>query len=356
MKIPALGVFNKLGLSEDKFKKELIRFHESGMTVRDLQHRFGIGYNTVCRYFKRFGIKTIMHGMLYRMNGFKTDEDFKREVARLYHEEKLPLKEVARRMRTTYVSMQGYFLSHKIDTRSTSEYVRLADEDIVLTNVEQEIISGGLLGDGSIFLKKYSAYFSYACKHRSVVDDLAVRLSRLHPTIRKRQYFDERTKKTYTCFLLSTHSYPSFLKLRQKWYPNGKKIIPNDIMLTPETCYWWYLGDGSSGNSSLTLFTNGFQKQDVDRISKLMPNTCQVCLNRKQQPIILITKIQERVKFLSFIGKCRHPVYNQRWVIQKRSGPILDFCCPKEGSVVKDYVCKRYYAYQNGRWTFNGIY
>ena len=42
----------------------------------------------------------------------------------------------------------------------------------------------------------------------------------------------------------------SWKELRQKWYPNGKKIVPTDLVLTPETLAYWYMDDGTANTRS----------------------------------------------------------------------------------------------------------
>lgn len=65
-----------------------------------------------------------------------------------------------------------------------------------------------------------------------------------------------------------THTNPFFTQLRRKWYPNGKKIIPIDLVLTPLTIAVWFWDDGSNNveNRSCCFCTNGFTKSDINII------------------------------------------------------------------------------------------
>jgi hypothetical protein len=58
------------------------------------------------------------------------------------------------------------------------------------------------------------------------------------------------------------------LPYRQRWYPQGIKIIPKDFKITPLSLYHWYIGDGSffqdHRERKIILYTNGFTKEDVD--------------------------------------------------------------------------------------------
>jgi hypothetical protein len=72
-----------------------------------------------------------------------------------------------------------------------------------------------------------------------------------------------------------TKFYIEFGTLKNKWYPEGKKIVPGDIELTPECVANWYLGDGSITQSkkkyfAIRLHTNGFPHNDVIFLSDLL--------------------------------------------------------------------------------------
>jgi len=46
-------------------------------------------------------------------------------------------------------------------------------------------------------------------------------------------------------YRLCTKSYQELKDLRERWYPNGVKKVPDDIKLTPSTLFNWFVGDGS---------------------------------------------------------------------------------------------------------------
>jgi hypothetical protein len=68
------------------------------------------------------------------------------------------------------------------------------------------------------------------------------------------------------------------MQIKQRWYPNGKKIIPKDLVLAPITVMNWYLGDGSSHISSYRnmyaqLSTQGFCDEGVEQLGDLLKIT-----------------------------------------------------------------------------------
>jgi hypothetical protein len=194
---------------------------------------------------------------------------------------------------------------------------------------ELEIINGLLLGDGHIELNyssknDYSASLVYTCKHKEVLELLAKDLKRFNPKIYFKKY------KTGNCFnygyRLITHQFKELLDLRNKWYQEtlngGIKFIPKDINLTPLTCYWWYLGDGSI-TKTIILCTHSFTNQDVDfLISKLPLHAVRSYAKKYNKDPMLVGKypiisVSPHKKFLEYIGPCLHRNYIYKWTKPK---------------------------------------
>jgi len=76
------------------------------------------------------------------------------------------------------------------------------------------------------------------------------------------------SKEVYKCgpsFRFYTITHSVFKDLRQKWYPAGKKIIPKDIVLSPQILAHWHVQDGTNNQAkkSLILATDCFTKSDT---------------------------------------------------------------------------------------------
>jgi len=151
-----------------------------------------------------------------------------------------------------------------------------------LTELQKNFLDGLLLGDASIV---------YAVKNKSIFPRLT--LSRKEedkdylfwqyetfkdfygtgPTAKK--CFDKRTEKEYYQYHLQTKSGIIFAEYHKRWYPSGVKIIPKELKITPLLLLVWFLDDGCIVNSSkngltLKLSTNGFSKDDVLFLAKLL--------------------------------------------------------------------------------------
>lgn len=79
----------------------------------------------------------------------------------------------------------------------------------------------------------------------------------------------------------STLTHPDIVEQAKRWYPNGKKIVPLDVRITPTSLLLWYLGDGSISKMGVSFFirlaTCGFTPEDVENI--LIPKLSVLGLN-----------------------------------------------------------------------------
>lgn len=311
--------------TEEKFRQALNNLHHvQNLTQSEIADHLRMGTTSIYRYFQKFSIKARIFTRLFERIGFDSDADFCDLVAHMYHIDKLNLKEIGEVWGASYLAIRTYFELHKIKTRSPSESLALNAKEVTIPQEQQEIINGMLLGDGHIELKKryISAALGYACNYSSILESIRENL----PCLR----FNPKLVKTQTGYRLMSQSYMTFTRMREKWYPNGQKIVPRDIELTPTTCYWWYLGDGSSANNSLKLYPLSFSLDDVEFLASKMPIRTHIYFVKgnkpktigKRYPYLSINKIDERMQFLEFIGRCQHPEYKRRWVVHTKRGAI----------------------------------
>jgi hypothetical protein len=150
-----------------------------------------------------------------------------------------------------------------------------------LTPFQKEVLVGGLLGDAALALGKRAIHPALKIERKltdikylewqyKCFDNLCT------PTgIRKCSSVDKRTNQTYYCCRFLTRAVPEFLPIYQQWYPDGIKIVPRNIMLTPLIAAVWFADDGyikHSGKSELilSLATDGFSYDDVVFLSSLL--------------------------------------------------------------------------------------
>jgi hypothetical protein len=139
---------------------------------------------------------------------------------------------------------------------------------VKLSKEASEFLTGELLGDASIVWgnKPTSAYYTITSKHETYLKWIEAKL--LSFRIARRGILRSYKNKYGTYWILQSKYYRDGLPiLRRLWYPKGKKVVPQDIVLTPLTVKMWFIEDGSAIISnyvkSIELATNGFREEGV---------------------------------------------------------------------------------------------
>ena len=142
--------------------------------------------------------------------------------------------------------------------------------------LNDDIFNGLMLSDGYLIgvkPNKGNSRFMLSQKesHREIVDftsnyfmDLGINHS-IRKMLEHEKYWQVK---------LSTEKNTTFTELRKFWYPEGIKIVPQSLKLTPRMISFWFMGDGNSQRTSfykgykrsvqITLFTDGFDKESVE--------------------------------------------------------------------------------------------
>lgn len=221
-------------------------------------------------------------------------------------------------------------------------------EKIILTSMQKEVLYGALLGDGSLVTHKHgtNSYFCYLSKSKQHVEYVMNYFNNYltKAGVLESDYTDKRTNKIYHRSSAKTRSNEVFTQEKYRWYLDGKKIIPNDLVLTPLTCLIWYIGDGciSHGNrtQNIKLATQCFTKEEQENI--LIPQLkdfeaslmkADISKNGEQQYFIYIPKRKIK-KFLEYIGPCPFLDYEYKWNYKE----YKNFSLPNRPEVIQEII------------------
>jgi hypothetical protein len=152
--------------------------------------------------------------------------------------------------------------------------------DILLTqsiNEEIDLIEGHLLGDGSIFITgkdcHRDATFNFSTKYQEYGEWLIANTESFAACkLRIYDIPDKRTGKSYHRVAFRTPSNKLFTELRNKWYPEGKKIVPKDLALTKELILRWYMDDGNWHEKGIYFNTQGFNPENTEFLRYKLSN------------------------------------------------------------------------------------
>jgi len=125
-----------------------------------------------------------------------------------------------------------------------------------LTDIEKEVLDGIMISDGCLTsVTAISARLSLGFKYNETIEDIKIAL----PSI---IFGPTNIVNNGLSFHNKSKMYGDLLSENKRWYVNSKKIIPNDIKITKNLCYWWFICDGHNSNENVYLCTDSFTKED----------------------------------------------------------------------------------------------
>lgn len=142
-----------------------------------------------------------------------------------------------------------------------------------LSEFQQAVLVGTLLGDGSIakhgrhhrlFIKHKAAHEALAAWKRGVFNDF---------TSMPLHHFDQRLgERLYPCAQFVTRTHPIFSEWRQRFYREGRKIVPDDIeeLLVPVAVAAWFMDDGTADRAGVSFQTHSFQRDEVETLAAVL--------------------------------------------------------------------------------------
>jgi hypothetical protein len=145
-----------------------------------------------------------------------------------------------------------------------------------------EILDGVLLSDGGIYLQKghKNPHFSIGLSENIHLDwlneiktaliTLGVNVSETYPAL----YDCCSHGKGYVKAAVTSSETELLEQSYERWYDNGIKVVPCDLILTPLTVAHWFMGDGSSCYAGMSiqtrLHTNKFLDEEVSKLLSLL--------------------------------------------------------------------------------------
>ena len=249
-----------------------------------------------------------------------------------YWNEELSQAKISRLCGVCCWTIWYWLKKYNIPIRSLSESIHLGN--VNHCNLSQEAIEwiqGELLGDGCLTTtakkddlpsNNLSALFRYSSKYEEYINYISDTLKSFG--VEQSGEIIKQYDKRYNnySYKYNSRSYKELMDIYKQWYPNGKKIIPKDIILTPLTCRQWYIGDGSLIQRRMKrikpyiiLCSCGFLIEDVNRAIREL-NNLGIKATRHSMNMIYISVYFVKY-FLNYIGKCPVKCYRYKWLYQK---------------------------------------
>lgn len=246
----------------------------------------------------------------WRRLGFMTEEDFASRLRDMYVNRALSHAMIACEIGADPETVRLLCARYGIAARRRSEALALrwdrARKDVALDAEQEAVMDGLMLGDGHIDrLSDFSARYTHGSKYIETLWQIEREL----PSLRFGPVSEHRRN-----FFFKSRSTPLLCPWRERWYPLGRKLVPDDLDVSrASTLYWWFVGDGSISRRryDLKLSTDGFSDHCreilVDRLSRLGVRATTPSAG------FLLVSASSVPRFYSLVGDCRSPEYNYKW-------------------------------------------
>lgn len=218
-----------------------------------------------------------------------------------YCQEKMSSIEIALKYNVTSKAVLDKLKRNNIKPRTIKDVHEIKANYIKITNKLEEFINGLLLGDGSMYYtgRKKSCVYGHTDKNKEYLEWLKDKLNLFGIQCL------EIKPHTNNTWLLKTKAYRDFISIREKWYPLGKKKIP-DIKLTPITLFNWYIGDGSYDKKSKS--TKVVICSEFDQIGKIVMAEKLKLINIKNSVYSNCIYIKDKKSFFKYITNHKYKI------------------------------------------------
>jgi LAGLIDADG DNA endonuclease family len=182
---------------------------------------------------------------------------------------------------------------------------------LTMTDRQRQLLDGMLLGDGHLERQKGALSARLKIEH-SVTQAPYVRWEFAEWREWVRTPPKERTRRNRlgtisTNMGFTTLAHDEFEAVRQRYYRDHRKVVPEDLVLTPLSMAVWFMDDGSRKSNQcrgLYLNTQGFTDQEVELLQSVILRDVAVGTSVRQQsdgPQIYIPSVST-VEFAAYVS------------------------------------------------------
>lgn len=180
-----------------------------------------------------------------------------------------------------------------------------------MSHFQKQVLIGCILGDayitklGKVRIEQSVKEEEYVLWKHSILNSL------LYPAEpRKMARWNKKQGKEYASYRFSSRQY--FKSWRDIWYPQGEKIFPSSLVLTPVSLAVWYMDDGCWTGSKVLIAIEGFDDASQQAIQKALQYQYGIATHIGKNRKLLIRK-ESHNRFFSLIAE--HTIPSMRYKI-----------------------------------------
>ena len=303
--------------------QKINHLYKDGHSAREIGKQLNISHRTVLNRLKESNIERRNNGPSPMIREEIAEKTYKNPEW-LYYQYRIlgkSQKQIALMCKLAPPNIFYWMRRHNILARTFNDRVR----HFRLDSKTRAFLDGLLLGDGCISnATSVSANYTHTEKHKDYLIWLSQQLAGcgIEQVGTIREYTNTFNGHTAQVSRFATHPYSEFLYMRNRWYPDGKKMVPADLIIKPITAFNWYVGDGyllkrRNQRSTIIFCTECFPENDcLFLIRKLAIKGIKAQLARYRNGFRITLGVDNTIKLLDFIGPCPEeifPCYGYKW-------------------------------------------
>lgn len=147
----------------------------------------------------------------------------------------------------------------------------------MLTDQQEQILVGSLLGDGRLECRSQSGTARFRIHHADSQHELVLWKYKhfqelVHRAPWSTDWLDRRSGRSYRSWFFHTETTALFTPMWKRFYRDGRKEIPHDIVLdlTPQALAVWIMDDGCRDDETIILNTQSFTLKEQKLLLKAL--------------------------------------------------------------------------------------
>lgn len=282
-------------------------------SITTIAHEIGWSEGAVAYRLRKYGIPRRSRGQSKRLTVARRGPS-KEELITLYIDRQESIERIAQKTGNSYsvIRRRLHYYGIPIRDRGTPA------NKLHLCAEAQEFVIGELLGDGYLQPLRKSANYQHGTKHRTYLVWLASQLASWG--IRQSGSIRRQDTPWGIIYKYESHYYRELLPLHDLFYPNGKKVVPHSIRLTPLTVRQWYIGDGclvrdkrrTNARPYIILATCAFDEKSIQILLAELARLGIKATHQKANNVVAISTYSTK-DFLDYIGPCPIECYAYKW-------------------------------------------
>lgn len=178
------------------------------------------------------------------------------------------------------------------------------------TQEQKDVLISLTIGDGCIYKSKGSKNYRMNLAHSVKQKDYFLTKYNQLKSFVEVDYFIEtqthsKTGKKHTCYKFQTRVHSFYTEMYEKFYANGKKIIPKDFekIVNEKILAYKYFDDGYKIRKAYSISMNDYDKKSVKIFQKALKNVFDIQTTLQQNKEVVYIPVKESEKFRKIISK-----------------------------------------------------